>query len=216
VFRITIRTERHPSRALAALLVLSLLGALGACSTASQERAQSVNRRTAAFADQMRTCIEVAYSSSNFEPARRRLPLDFAQATLEQETDPSLAKDVEIAAVLQVHPQLQVCRKTFLDQVGVETPSLMTIHTLIMTLSESSLFDVLQKKKSWGDHVRDVKELQRRSALDIEEENKSIGGGLSQEPKAVQARREAAEKAMTVYLQVEKSFSAIRRPVFSK
>ena len=207
-----VRTKRN----FRVCLALLALAALGACTTGSQTRTEAVTRSTASYTEQMRNCLLVIYNTPTFEPAKRRVPLDFLQATLEQETDPSMAKDPEIAAVLLVQPQTQACRQTFLDQINAATPSLVPIYALIMTMSESSMAEVLQKKKSWGDHVRDVKELYRRGALDITEENKKIGSGLSTDAKAVEARRLAAENALTEYQLVEKSFATIRRPVFTK
>jgi len=213
VYRPTVINKRTIALAWATLLAV---GALTACSTASQQRTQAISQTTAAASEEMRNCTETIYNGPDFAPAKRRLPLDFALATLEQETSPGLANDVEIAAVLQAHPKLQECRKTFLDKLGIATPSLVPIYATVLALSEGSLGEVLQKKKSWGDHVRDVKEMMRRVKLDIEDETKKVAEGLSQDAKAVQARQQAADKALALYAQVEKSFGSIRRPVFAK
>jgi len=213
VSRPTVITKRTIALAWATLLAV---GALTACSTASQQRIEAVSQTTAAANEEMRNCTEVIYNAPDFAPAKRRLPLDYALATLEQETSPGMANDVEIATVLQAHPKLQVCRQTFLDKLGRATPSLVPIYATVLALSESSLAEVLQKKKSWGDHVRDVKELMRRVKLDIEDETKKVADGLSQDPKAVQARQREADKALALYALTEKGFGAIRRPVFIK
>ena len=199
------------ARAVAAALAVA---ALVACSTGSQQRSQAISSAIAPASEEMRSCTETIYNSPEFAAAKRRLPLDYALATLEQETSPGMANDLEIAAVLQAHPKLQLCRKAFLDRVGEATPSLVSVYATVMTLSEGSLAEVLQKKKSWGDHVRDVKEMTRRVKLDIDDETKKVADGLSQEPKAVQARQQANDKALALYMQMEKSFGAIRRPVF--
>jgi hypothetical protein len=198
------------------LAALLAAGALSACGTASQSRIQAISQTTAAANEEMRNCTEAIYNAADFAPAKRRLPLDYALATLEQETSPGMANDVEIATVLQAHPKLQVCRKNFLDKLGKDTPSLVSTYATVLTLSEGSLAEVLQKKKSWGDHVRDVKEMMRRVKLDIEDDTKKAAEGLSQDAKAVQARQLETDKALALYAQMEKSFGAIRRPVFVK
>jgi hypothetical protein len=203
------------TRTLTALLAIITAAALAGCVTESQKRGAALADSNNAMVTQMNTCFEGVYAQPAFDAARRRLPADMSQATLEQETDPSIARDTEIAAVFAVQPQLQECRRVFLDKLGA-TPTLLYMYATVLTLSESSLGEVLQKKKSWGDHVRDVKELLRKSKLDLDDETKRIAGGLSQAPKDVQARQETADKAMLLYNTMEKAFTTMRRPIITK
>ena len=199
-------------------IALSLLAmvALGGCVTAAQKRAQDLARTNIAGVDQMRTCTEAVYNAAPFEAARRHLPADYGQATLEQETDPGVAKDPEIAAVLLAQPQLQACRQAFLDKIGADMPSLIPTYAGLLALIDSSLYEVMQKKKSWGDHVRDVKLLLKKVDSELDGEIKKIADGLSQDPKAVQARKEAADKAMAFYTQTTKSLATMRRPIITR
>lgn len=196
--------------------VLLTLCALAACTTASQMRGKEIARSNVSAVDDMRTCVELIYAAPGFEAARRHLPSDFPHATLEQETDPSLAKDPEISAVLLAHPQLGACRQTFLDKIGAISPSLVPAYATIFALSESSLFEVMQKRKSWGDHVRDVKVLLKKADTEIDEDIKKAAGGLSQDPKAVLARKDETDKALLVYQQTQKALSTMRRPIITK
>jgi hypothetical protein len=197
-------------------VALLAIAALGGCVTAAQKRAQDIARTNIAGVDQMRTCTEAVYNSPAFDAARRRLPADYGQATLEQETDPGVAKDPEIAAVLLAQPQLQACRKTFLDKIGADTPSLIPTYAGLLALTDGSLSEVMQKKKGWGDHVRDVKLLLKKADTELDDEIKKIADGLSQDPKAVQARKEAADKALAVYATTEKALTTMRRPVITR
>lgn len=213
MFRSAIFTRFHLPR-LCALLLAAV--ALTACTTAAQLRGKDIARANVAELDQMRNCIELIYAAPGFAAARRRLPSDFAQATLEQETDPSMAKDAEISAVLLANPQLGACRQKFFDKIGATTPSLVPTYMTVFALSESSLFEVMQKRKSWGDHVRDVKELLKKANTEIDDEIKKAADGLSQDPKAVQARKAETDKALAMYQQTQKALSTMRRPVMTK
>ncbi|MDB5803607.1 MAG: hypothetical protein JWN73_929 [Betaproteobacteria bacterium] len=213
MFHSAIFTSLHLSRLCALLLAAS---ALTACTTASQLRGKDIARINAAEVEQMRTCVERVYATPGFDAARRRLPADVAQATLEQETDPSMAKDPEISAVLLAHPQLQACRQAFLDKIGTTSPSLVHTYAAVLALSESSLFAVMQKQKSWGDHVRDVKELLKRANTELDGEIRKAADGLSQEPKALQARKDETEKELAAYQQTQKALATMRRPVITK
>jgi hypothetical protein len=210
VFRSTPRARRTFPRLLAAFLVL---GTLGGC--ASDKVSKSIAQGNATLYDTYRLCIETAYNSPSFAAARRRLPADIPQATLEQETDPSIATDPEIYAVLLTQPQLHTCRQAFLDKINASTPSLLPIYANTLSLNESSLYEVLQKKKSWGDHVRDMKILQTKAAGEVAQGIKKLADGLDKEPKAVQARREAADQALDQYALTQKALTTMRRPIIS-
>jgi len=199
-----------------ACLAIVVAGLAAGCALESTKRSEALVKVTSLQRDVMNSCIEGVYASADFDAARRRLPADMSLATLEQETDPSIAKDPEIAATLKVHPKLQVCRKSFLDKLTESQPTLVPIYALVFNVSESSLLEVMQKKRSWGDHVRDSKLLDKKAVDEVAEESKKIGGGLSQDAKAVQARKEAAEKAVTLYEQTEKAFATLRRPIITK
>jgi len=205
-----------PATRVASLAMLLAAALAGGCAMESTKRSEEIVKLTSVQTEVMRGCIEGVYASADFEAARRRLPSDVAQATLEQETDPSIARDPEIAAVLKVHPKLQVCRKTFLDGLTQSQPTLVPIYALVFNVTENSLLEVMQKKRTWGDHVRDAKLLETKANAEVVEETKKIGSGLSQDPKAVQTRKEAADKAVGLYEQTEKTFATLRRPIITK
>jgi hypothetical protein len=204
------------SRIFRLLFAILAGGLLGACTTEATRRSDAVTRSNAAATELLHNCVQSTYNLPAFEPARRHLPADMSQSTLEQETDPSMAKDVEIVAVVQVHPQLHECRKAFLDKMTASNPSLVPIYALVFTLSENILIEVMQKQRNWGDYVHDVKVLEKKADTEIENETKNIADGLSHDAKAEQTRKDTAEKAVALYMQTQKVFNSMRRPVLVK
>ncbi|HEY4374231.1 MAG TPA: hypothetical protein VGN52_20060 [Burkholderiales bacterium] len=196
----------------APILLLALL-----CASCAEDRVTKNMARLNSLAyEQLRNCYQTVYDRGDFEAARRRLPADYQTASTEQETDPSIARDPEIAAVLGARTRLEECRNTFFDKVRTDTPGLLPTYYTLMAYAEASLFEVMQKKKSWGDHVRDVKELQRQSALDIIELLRKSSGGLSKDPKDVKIYREQLDKAKESYDQTQKALTTMRRPIMTR
>lgn len=196
----------------AAILVI---GTVGACSTGAQRHAQAITDNNSASGQQLLSCLKAIYDSPVSEPIRRHMPMDVRTATLEQMTDSSFATDVEIAAILDIHPQAQTCKQTFLDRITQTTPSLVPILASIMTMSESSLIDLIQRKKNWGDHVRQVKDWLPHAQAQLVAEQQRIQAGLNQDHQSELAQRQAAANAMTQFLQTQQMISAINRPVIT-
>jgi hypothetical protein len=195
------------------LTLLVMLVLLAGCSTGAQRQSQAIRENDGASGQQLRACAEAVYNSPAFDPIRPKLPMDVRKATIEQQTDSSMATDEQIAAVLDTHPRLQACRQTYLDRESETTPSRVPIISAFLAKSESSLIDVVQRKKSWGEHVRYVKEAFPQFERQLIAENQRIQAGLDQSQQAELSRRQAAAAAFGQYMQTQQMINAINRPV---
>lgn len=196
----------------AAILVISTVCA---CSTGAQRHAQVITDNINASGQQLRSCVQAIYDSAANEPIRRHMPVDVRHATLEQMTDSSYVTDVEITAILDTHPQYQTCKQAFLDRIALTTPTLVPIFASTMTKSESSLIEVIQRKKTWGDHVRQIKDWLPQAQAQLVAEGQRIDAGLNQDHQSELAHRQAAANAMAQFLQTQQMISAINRPVIT-
>lgn len=198
------------------MLMLAPLLALLCASCAEDRVSKAMVRLNSAAFTQLRDCYQQVYASEPFAAAQRHLPADYSNATVEQETDPGMARDPEIAAVLGTLSRQQECRNRFFERVNTETPGLAAIYYSFLTLTDGSLYEVMLKKKSWGDHVRDIKEFQRLTALDVVDMSKKIADGLSKKPEDVKARQEELDKHMHAYEQIQKALATMRRPIMTR
>lgn len=195
------------------LCALSVAFALLGCATAAQRQAVAIRSNTQSAGQQLQACSSAVYNSVAFDPLRAKLPFAADQATLAQMTDASFASDQEIAILLSVHGQLQACRAAFLDQISQTTPSVVPIFAASATESEGSLIDLIQKKQSWGDHVRRVKKVVADSAVQLAAEGRNIDRDLERSNEAELARRQRAFDALARYAQTQQIINSLNRPV---
>jgi hypothetical protein len=114
---------------------------------------------------------------------------------------------------LIIHPPLQSCRQNFLNQISETTPSLVPIIAVMLVKSEDSLVDLIQRKQSWGQHVRRVSDASVEASAPVQAEEQRIIAGLSQSHEAELARRQAAIDALAQYAQTQQIIGAMNRPV---
>lgn len=129
-----------------------LIISLGGCGT-PQGQAQSINSSTV----QEVACAQGVHASSAYAPLRIHIPLHRNDATLQQLTDTHKATDVEINAILTVHPQLQACRTAYLNRISTIAPTLETIIAASDAPDDDNLTDLIQKKQSWGEYTTRAK-----------------------------------------------------------
>jgi predicted transcriptional regulator len=100
-----------------------------------------------------------------------------------------------------------------LNQISQTTPSLVPIYASLYAKGEGSLVDLIQKKQSWGEHLRRVKDAVVEAKLQISQENQRIVAGLNHSHEAELARRQAAANAMSQYLETQQIINNMNRPV---
>jgi hypothetical protein len=199
--------------------VTTIAALLAGCATAAQRQYQTMASNNQSSVQDLRICSETVYNSPEFAPLRRHLPFKVTDATLEQLSDNSLARDDEIKIILSLHPQLQSCRKQALDRIAQSTPTLVPIMLGVVTKGEDSLIDLIQKKQSWGSHVRRVRDVVISGTTELQVEGQRIMAGLQQSHEAELAQRQAAAQAMAAsfaqYAQTQQIINNINRPVFT-
>ena len=201
------------SKRVAALLLTVAL--LAGCTTAAQRQYQAIKSNNQSALQDLQTCAMAVYNSPELAPLRRHLPFKPTDATLEQLTDASLATDEEIRVILEEHPKLQSCRQHTMDQISQTTPTAVPIFLGIATKSEDSLIDLIQKKQSWGAHVRRIRDVTIAGAAELQAEGQHIEAGLQQSHEAELGRRQAAADALVHYSQTQQIINNMNRPVIT-
>ena len=192
---------------------------LAACATQAQRQAQAIQTNTKTVGAQLQACIEAIYNSPDYDPLRPRLPIKAEQATLQQLTDASKATDAEISAIFAEHPRAQECRQSFLQGLSTTTPTFVPILASGYNRTEEFLIDLIQRKISWGEYVRHVKDASLDMQKELMAEGQRIDAGLQQSHQAELARRQAAADALARYAQTQALINsmnnAAHRPVMT-
>jgi hypothetical protein len=198
------------------LTVFVCAGLLAGCATAAQRQYQVIASNTRSAVQDLQACTIAEYNSPEYAPLKRHLPYRVTDVTLEQLSDNALATDDEIKLILEIHPKIQSCRNQALDRISQSTPTLAPILLVVMTESEDSLIDLIQKKQSWGAHVRRVRDAIIAGAPELQAEGQRIVAGLQQSHEAELAQRQAAAQsaadALARYAQTQQIISAMNRP----
>ncbi len=139
--------------------------------------------------------------------------MDVRQATLEQLSDASKITKVEAAAIFKVHPRLQECRHSALDQIAQTTPTFVPILANEYSKNDLLLVDLIQRKISWGEELKRARELVADATAELMQEGERIDAGLEQSHEAELARRQAAFNALSQYAQTQQIINNMNRPV---
>jgi hypothetical protein len=158
-------------------------------------------------------CSAEVYNSPEYAPIRRHVPLRTTDITLEQLSDATKATPEEIAIITATHPRLQQCRRAALEQIAQTTPTIVPIALTLIDKGENSLVDLVQRKQSWGDHVRRVKTAYTEASEQYAQESQRIVSGLELSHEAELARRQAALNALAQWAQTQQVINAMNRPV---
>ena len=193
--------------------LLAIAGLIAGCATAAQRQHQMMSTTIQSASQNLLACIATVHDSAEYAPLRKHIPSKISDATLEQLADTNLASEEEIKAIFATHPKLQSCRQDFLSQISQTVSTVAPIFVTIWMKSDNSLVDLVQKKQSWGDHLRRRREAANEGQVQLAEENKRIMAGLSQSHQAELARRQAAANAFTQYNQTQQIINNMNRPV---
>jgi hypothetical protein len=196
-------------------MCIVIAGSLTACATAAQRQYQTMVTTDKSAVQDLRTCTMAVYNSPEAASLREHLPFSVTELTLEQLSDNRLATDAEIKVILAVHPQIQSCRKQALDRISQATPTLVPIMLVTVTKSEDSLLDLIQKKQSWGAHVRRVRDINTAQTGEMQAEIRRIEAGLQQSHEAELQQRQRAAEAVSQWAQTQQMINAANRPVIT-
>jgi hypothetical protein len=208
----TFMTTARRGLSVAAVAVL-----LAGCATAAQRQYQAMVSNDRSAVQDLQACAETVYNSPEYAPLRRHVPFRVTDITLEQLSDNSFATDDEVQLILETHPKMQSCRKQALDRISQSTPTLVPIMLVVLTKSEDSLIDLIQKKQSWGAHVRRARDAIIAGTAELQAEGRRITSELQQSHEAELAQRQAAAQAaaaaLAQYAQTQQIISNMNRPV---
>jgi hypothetical protein len=185
--------------------------ALSGCATAAQRQFQNIHQTDHGAVVQLKACVSAIMESPEAEPVRSHEPVDLREATLDLLMDSSKATPKQIAAIKAIHPQLNDCRTTALNTIARVTPGIAAILAEEMQKAEVNLIALLKRKLTWGEYITKEKELGLATAPQITAEGQRIDRGLEQSHEAELARRQAASKAITDYLQTQQMINAMKQ-----
>jgi hypothetical protein len=183
------------------LVILAAVLSLAGCATAAQRQAQQIKENSSAAALDLKRCADAVWNSPENTPLHSHIPLNLRDATIDQMMDSSTPTPEEIDALKATHPQVVACRNTFLDRINITTPTLASIFVENWDTRDTYLLQLIQKKISWGKYITESKALTAEEYKKFLAEAKHIDANLEQSHEAELARRQAAAKAMTDYLQ---------------
>jgi hypothetical protein len=186
---------------------------LGGCATSAQRQYQAIVTNSQNASQQLQICVATGRNLAEFTPLQNHVPMNIDQATLEQLADIDKASDEAVQAILVTHPKFLSCRQSYLTQISQTTPTLVPIYVSLYAKGDGSLVDLIQKKQSWGEHLRRAKDASVEARLQISQENQRIAAGLNRSHEAELARRQAAANAMSQYLQTQQIINNMNRPV---
>jgi hypothetical protein len=188
---------------------------LSACATQAQRQFQEMRTTNQEIAAQLKACSAAVYNSAEFVPLRPHIPLSISDTTLEQLSDTTLASPDEIRAIFAVHPRLQECRKTALAALLQIEPSVVLILTTSFNKGEDTLLTLIQRKVTWGEYVRQVRDRTAETQAEVQAEGSRIVGELRQENQAELEQRQRAADAIAAWAQTQQLINAANRPVIT-
>lgn len=196
-----------------ALIVTFAAILLSGCATQAQRQAESMTNNTISAVAGLLACTQAVYQSSDFDPIRERTPIDSREITLAQLAYTGMITKSESDAVLKVHPRLQQCRRSYLEQIAMTTPTLVPIYADAWTKNDAALVALLQKKISWGEELRLTQQLSIETSARTMAEAQRIDAGLERSHEAELARRQAAANALAAYAQQQQAIANANRPI---
>ena len=195
------------------IAVLAAAIALSGCATQAQKEALSIRANVQSAGQALIACTKFVYESPEMLPLRANMPLSLVYATLQQETNSNYATDAETAAVFAVHPQLKVCRNTFLSQIGQTTPTLVPVFSEVLSENEETLIALVQKKLTWGDYIRQLKKNTADGRVKVAGEVRNIDTNLERSNQAELESRQRALEAIARFAQTQAIIESLNRPV---
>lgn len=204
--RRTFRKAKH------ILLIVVISASVVGCATSAQRQALAIRGNTTSAVQNYKACVLALYNLPEMAALRHDLPFNVNNATLEQLSNPDYASDTEIKVIFALYPKLQNCRKRFVAQIALTTPTIASIFLEEYTKSDEDLISLTQKRLTWGDFLRRGKEREAEASVMISTEARRIQGGLEQENEAELARRQAALNALTRYVQTQQLINTMNRP----
>lgn len=196
--------------------ILTLLGAslLAGCTAAQMKAAQIRNNNQAAL-QQLHACAGAAYNAPENAVARSHIPFNALQPSIEQLSDTSYLNDSDKSAVIALHDGYATCRKNVADQLAKATPTLVPILVAAWGKDDDLLVELLQKKLTWGDFTRSVRELSTSTQTQLVAEGQRIDHGLAVENQQELAAQQRAFAAFAQYEQNQQIINSMNRPVFT-
>jgi hypothetical protein len=85
----------------------------------------------------------------------------------------------------------------------------------MITKSDRSLIDLLQRKITWGDHLKSLKDNYAHYLPELVAEEQRINAGLAQSHANELQQRQAAANALAQFAQTQQMINAMYRPSFT-
>lgn len=196
------------------LRVVGLVALLAGCATAAQREFQTMTHNNRSAVENLKICVSQVYNSPGFTLLRRHISPN-GDPTLEQLNDPSLATSAEVKVILAEHPNMQACRQQFVSAVSRATPTTAAIWADAFIRSDDSLLDLINRKQSWGEHARRIRDLMAETRTHLLAEGNRIVADLKQENEAELARRQAALDTIARWAQTQQMINTMNRPVIT-
>jgi hypothetical protein len=194
------------------LILAAIALSLGGCATAAQRQAFQINENTKAAQAHFIACNAAVYDEPETAPIRSHLPLNLADASLQQLTDTAKPTPDEIQALYVRYPKLHACQADYLRELAPATPTLVPVLADSFRRFDQNMIDLVELKFSWGGYLAQRKAEGVQTRRDVQETYREINAGLAQSNQAELDRRQSALNAMAAFAQTQQVINAINRP----
>ena len=124
--------------------------ALCGCATQAQRQFQAIRTGNQTNVAELKACAANVYNSPDYAPIRAHVPLLVTDATLQQLSNENHATPAEAQSILNTHPRLQECRKTFLVATAQTEPGLVPVLTAAYNKNDDDLLALTRAKTCLG------------------------------------------------------------------
>lgn len=145
-----------------------------------------------------KACMAAVYNKDENELLRPHTPLNFdiKFASIQQLTDKSYMSEDQKSALYVVHPMMQECRMTALNDLTASVPTMVPIAEEQMAYSEENLIRLVKKQITWGQYTKNAKDWAALYSKKFRAEADKINSQLEQSKEAELAQRQAAITAI--------------------
>jgi hypothetical protein len=184
------------------------------CATQAQRQFQAMTTNDKAASEKVAACAAAAYNSPEAAVLRPHAPLKPFDATLQQMSDPSVISDQEIDALFVTHARVQECRKAYLADISLSTPSIVPIYTAFYNRGDDDLLALIRKQLTWGEFTKRRRDDATETQAAVQADARRIVEGLKQDNAAELAQRQRAAEAMAQWAQTQQMINVLNRPTF--
>ncbi len=205
-------------------LIAGLAVVLASCATPALRQFKETNGAAEAAITANKACMSALTASPAYSDLAQHLPLSSAAPSLEQLADPSVPTSEQVAALLDWHKGVQICRQQFLDAAQASFPFMVVALQQDYAEADNLLLRLALRQASFGEVNRQISQLRVAANArniraysawksDLQEENREELAQRAAAFQAAAASLQQAGAAMQQQAQQQQLLNAINRPV---